>query len=107
MKIPVPEKLTQQDIFNKIAEQEDKKNQLPKEIEENDNGILRVARNTIPLLNLKKQKLAKLGYNYIGELRVPRSNLVTRLLTASTHRCPVTRLLTGKTIAHEVTRTPA
>ena len=38
------------------------------QVEEMGKQILKVARDKIPLLELEKSKLAKLGYDYIGEL---------------------------------------
>jgi len=68
VKIPVPDKDVQLDIVNKIVEKEEKKNKLLREIETYDQEICLLARDKIPILELKKEKLSKLGYDYIGDL---------------------------------------
>jgi type I restriction-modification system DNA methylase subunit len=69
VKIPIPSDLaTQQEIVRQIEEEEAAKAKILRELEQRESAISKLIRGNLPALEMRRERMRKLGYDYIGDL---------------------------------------
>jgi type I restriction enzyme M protein len=69
VKIPVPSDLSvQQEIVKQIEEEETAKSKILKELEQREGAISKLIRGGLPPLEMSRERMRKLGYDFIADL---------------------------------------